>query len=456
VTVATYSLTTSPTMIDDGTSYSVLVTNTGAATVELSRGGRLRPNQAQTVYPEGAALTAAAVTGTSSVSTSTTTKPLPNAADPAALAANAAFTGTYARPVGNRFVPWGDSITLGGDDRTNHLFGTGWPTFAALLSGQRINLVSNAGVSGNTSAQALARFATDVAPYSPAVVNIGIGTNDIGTSVSLATYQANVIAMVAAVRSIGAQPTITTIPPNNTSSHATINKWNHWLRRYANQQRIPLVDFWSLLADPTNGNYLSTYLNDGTHPNNAGYLAMGTLYNTQVAGLLYPWAPYLSGENADTSCLWTSNNLLINDTNADGVPDGWAAFTGSSGFAHALVTDSAVPGKMMQVTMTAAAAVRVLEKNVASGFSAGDVIALSGVVTSDGGVTADFKTSWTGASGSYRTFFVGAVTRGVYYMEATVPAGATQVNVDCIAGAGTGVVAFGRITAVNLTTGAIV
>jgi hypothetical protein len=96
VTVATYSLTTSPTMIDDGTSYSMLVTNTGAATVELSRGGRLRPNQAQTVYPEGAALTAAAVTGTSSVSTSTTTKPLPNAADPAALAANAAFTGTYA------------------------------------------------------------------------------------------------------------------------------------------------------------------------------------------------------------------------------------------------------------------------------------------------------------------------------------------------------------------------
>jgi hypothetical protein len=94
VTVATYSLTTSPTMIDDGTSYSVLVTNTGAATVELSRGGRLRPNQAQTVYPEGAALTAAAVTGTSSVSTSTTTKPLPNAADPATLAANVAFTGT--------------------------------------------------------------------------------------------------------------------------------------------------------------------------------------------------------------------------------------------------------------------------------------------------------------------------------------------------------------------------
>jgi hypothetical protein len=107
VTVATYSLTTSPIMIDDGTSYSVLVTNTGAATVELSRGGRLRPNQAQTVYPEGAALTAAAVTGTSSVSTSTTTKPLPNAADPAALAANAAFTGTYARV--QTIVPSGDA-----------------------------------------------------------------------------------------------------------------------------------------------------------------------------------------------------------------------------------------------------------------------------------------------------------------------------------------------------------
>jgi hypothetical protein len=95
--MATVALTTTPTQIDDGTSYTVLVTNTGAVEVDLSRGGRLRPQQSRTVYPEGTALTAAATSGTGTVTTSTTSKPLPNAADPAALAANAAFTGTYAK-----------------------------------------------------------------------------------------------------------------------------------------------------------------------------------------------------------------------------------------------------------------------------------------------------------------------------------------------------------------------
>jgi hypothetical protein len=79
--MATVALTTTPTQIDDGTSYTVLVTNTGAVEVDLSRGGRLRPQQSRTVYPEGAALTAAATSGTGTVTTSTTSKPLPNPAD---------------------------------------------------------------------------------------------------------------------------------------------------------------------------------------------------------------------------------------------------------------------------------------------------------------------------------------------------------------------------------------
>jgi lysophospholipase L1-like esterase len=94
--MATVALSTTPTQIDDGTSYTVLVANTGAVTVDLSRGGRLRPGQTATVYPEGAALTAAATSGTGQVATSTTAKPLPNPSDPATLAARPEFTGTYA------------------------------------------------------------------------------------------------------------------------------------------------------------------------------------------------------------------------------------------------------------------------------------------------------------------------------------------------------------------------
>jgi hypothetical protein len=99
--VATYSLTTSPTTIDDGTSYLVQIVNTGAATVTLSRGGTLRPGQLIQVYPEGTALTAASTSAVAGqVTTSATAaKPLPNASDPATLAASSAFTSTFA-PLG--------------------------------------------------------------------------------------------------------------------------------------------------------------------------------------------------------------------------------------------------------------------------------------------------------------------------------------------------------------------
>jgi hypothetical protein len=165
----------------------------------------------------------------------------------------------------------------------------------------------------------------------------------------------------------------------------------------------------------------------------------------------------MSGENTDAAALWTTNNLLLTDTNSDGVPDGWTAYSGSSGFTHALVIDSAVPGKMMQITMTGAAATRVLERTVSGGISTGDVLSISAVVTADGGVDSELKLAFTGGSGSARTYIhpAAATTRGVYYMERTVPAGATGIVVDCIAGAGTGVCAWGRVTVLNLTTGAI-
>lgn len=99
--MATYSLTATPTQIDDGASYSVLVTNTGAAAVELSRGGRLRPNQSRTVYPEGTALTAAAVTGTGQVTTVATAAAQTQAQQVAAnTSAIAGLPGTYASPAG--------------------------------------------------------------------------------------------------------------------------------------------------------------------------------------------------------------------------------------------------------------------------------------------------------------------------------------------------------------------
>jgi lysophospholipase L1-like esterase len=354
---------------------------------------------------------------------------------------------------GNRIVTLGDSTTQGAWDTVNQVQGAAWPLYAQMFSGGKIFVANNAGIGGNTTAQMLARFSTDVTPFNPAAVTVMGGTNDIGNSVSLATTQANIVSIVAGVQAIGAVPVLCTIMPNNTSGrHSSISVLNHWLRRFSAAHGLALIDFYKLMVDPTNGNYLSAYFSDGTHPNEAGISVMGQAAASQLGPALPPWTPPLTSDNTDTSGLFASNPLLITDTNSDGIPDGWISYGGSSGFANALVTDSVTPGKLMQITQTSNASIRVLEQTVTTGFSVGDHISFCGVVTSDGGVQAQIKVNFDGnGANAQPCVFTGAVTRGVVYQEFVVPTGTTSITVDCVAGAGTGVVAWGQLTMLNLT-----
>jgi hypothetical protein len=95
--MATASLTTSPTTIDTGASDNVSITNTGAVDVTITRGSQsftLRPTQGRVIYPEGAAVTAATVSGTGSVSYTATAA---RQSQVQQYAADPAFAGTYAQ-----------------------------------------------------------------------------------------------------------------------------------------------------------------------------------------------------------------------------------------------------------------------------------------------------------------------------------------------------------------------
>jgi lysophospholipase L1-like esterase len=381
-------------------------------------------------------------------------------ADPASAPGQylaSAYAGVYAARPGNRIAYLGDSITQGSWVASSNFQGTSFPLYAMLSSGGRLLTAANAGVSGDTTAGMLSRFDTDVAPVGPTAVVLLGGTNDMAGTVTLAQYAANVRAIVAKTRALGAVPVLCTIPPNNTTArHAKINTWNAWMRYFASGQGITVVDFYGLLADPVSGNYLSTYAGDGTHPNGAGYIAMGQLVSSALSPLSPDWKPYLSQDNADPlNALSTTNSVMLTDAGADGVPDGWFAYGGSTGYAHALVTDTSVKGKMAQITQTSNASLRSIQKSFA-GVSAGDRIALAGVVTSDGGVRAQAKFTFTGPGTSATAMdFTSPITRGVFYQEVTVPSGTTGVVIDLIANPGTGVVAFGQVTGVNFTTNAI-
>lgn len=80
--MSTVALSTSPTQLNDGTGYEVLVVNSGTVDAYLARGQqafRLKPGASRTVQPEGTALTGQVMVGTGQVTTTVTTSSNPSA-----------------------------------------------------------------------------------------------------------------------------------------------------------------------------------------------------------------------------------------------------------------------------------------------------------------------------------------------------------------------------------------
>lgn len=369
--------------------------------------------------------------------------------------------------LGNKCVFLGNSITLGADSGTiNQNWGDGWTTYASLMSGGRIRKVRNAGVSGDTSAQMLARFDTDVTPYAPNVVFLQEVTNDSGNTVPLATSAANFRALVAKCTAIRAVPVLVTGTPVGSAvapagtRQRDVARLNAWLTRYAADNGIHLIDFYSLLVDSSTGGYQAAYdSGDHIHPSPAGYAAMGSLVATAAASIFPAWTPSLPGFNTEPEN-GPANALFLLDTNSDGIPNSWTGTGGASGFTHSIVTDAAVVGSMAKIAQSANASLRYLYSGgVAGTYTAGDTVAFGGVVTSDGGVSVTLKIEYFTAGSvsisSNTVVITQPVTRGVWWMELVAPATTSIIAVSLIAAAGTGNAQWGRIAVKNLTTNGV-
>lgn len=158
--------------------------------------------------------------------------------------------------------------------------------------------VHNAGIGGNTTANARSRLAKDVLPYKPRVVVIQFGINDAAVDVwkkppatesrvSLADYEANLRYIIDEVRKAGGKPILMTSnpvrwtsklielygkPPYDPNSPDGLDKpllsrYREAMKAIAKELKVPLVD--------ANEAYLShdpdKLLLDGMHPNDAGH-----------------------------------------------------------------------------------------------------------------------------------------------------------------------------------------
>ena len=142
------------------------------------------------------------------------------------------------------------------------------------------------GISGQTTAQLLVRFQSDVVALHPQIVHILAGTNDVAGNTgptSAQDFKNNIMSMVEIARYNGIAVILGSIPPSaafnwrpQVDPKPWIRQLDTWLRAYAMQNRVEFIDYYTPLAGPS-GEFRTDLSNDGVHPNRSGYRLMRRL-----------------------------------------------------------------------------------------------------------------------------------------------------------------------------------
>ena len=139
------------------------------------------------------------------------------------------------------------------------------------------------GISGQVSSQMLVHFQEDVINLHPKVVVICCGTNDIAQNngpITLEHILHNIKSMCQLARANKIKPVVcSTLPakgfkwrPEMKPANDII-RLNEMIKAFAQENKIPYVDYHSALKDEENG-LPRKYSKDGVHPNAQGYAVM--------------------------------------------------------------------------------------------------------------------------------------------------------------------------------------
>ena len=180
-------------------------------------------------------------------------------------------------PPGSTVLALGDSLTFG----TGASAETCYPTVLAVLTGWN---VVNAGVPGDTSAQALARLPALLAEHQPKLVIVSIGGNDFLRKLPESDTRTHVHAICKQSLAAGAQVLLVAVP-RATVAAALGQMTDHPLyAEVAKDLKIPLVrDAWGeVLSKPE-------LRSDTVHANARGYAQFArSVQGTAAAVCLLP------------------------------------------------------------------------------------------------------------------------------------------------------------------------
>ena len=184
-----------------------------------------------------------------------------------------------ARPIatGSTVLALGDSLTSGvGADAA-----TAYPAELQALTGWQ---VVNGGVSGDTTAQALARLPALLQEHQPQLVIVGIGGNDFLRQMNAAAAKDNIRTICRAATAAGAQVMLVAVPQFSLLAASTGRLTDHPLyAELAGELQLPLYEGgWAEVL----GN--ASLRSDQVHANAQGYrqFAEGLAKRLRQAGLL--------------------------------------------------------------------------------------------------------------------------------------------------------------------------
>lgn len=165
-----------------------------------------------------------------------------------------------------KIVALGDSFTIGYPGKSEE-------SWTEVLAKTLQISVINKGKISQTSLDLLSRFEADVLSERPGRVIIFVGNGDALKDVPLETFQKQVQAMVEKSEGNHIIPVLA-LPMPYSGVQKEIKELREWEISYAQEKKILVLDFASVLMDAEN-KYLEGLSEDGKYPTKKGYQAMG-------------------------------------------------------------------------------------------------------------------------------------------------------------------------------------
>jgi lysophospholipase L1-like esterase len=363
------TVTTTISQIADGSS-PVILQNTGSSVARIRWEGHeeyLAPSDPPlTIDPQGRIITALTNSDSTTVTVTATTLGGGLAGtdsvaldDPGPTVTEhlnttyAPLVGSYNPRIDVAFI--GDSITANGGTvsspsaAANRAFTQKcWPLLGGAYSGGVFDVGLISATTGYTTAQILSTHVPVVLAMTPKpkfCVVLG-SAND----ATFAAATTGLQAIYAALMAGAIEPICVTNPPRNDAPTDTIRlQINEWIREYARVTGLQVIDMHPALVEPSTGNWLAGYNADNVHPAGKGSREMGKVLATAMQRRFQPRAGILADQTSDpNNLLAPTNSVMLVDTNADGVPDGWT-LTGT-GATASLGTATGVVGKACTFT----------------------------------------------------------------------------------------------------------